>query len=215
MRNLALLFCGIFFTLAFSFSGLILSSNNILVGYSARPKPLMKRVNFKKGKSFSRGLCRVWPNKANRFILRWVVCIVTVSRSDVLVLAEMLNVDGALVHRFPVIISHKIASCWEPCEQGPDLMNVGGRPLNADWHHLHLYNPQITSEHSNMPPFAFLYQFKQLSKALLRMHCNFLQVLRMLLQRVMKVVPTRKAEALVAYLLSLKLDYSVPEAPIL
>jgi cytochrome c oxidase cbb3-type subunit 2 len=40
---------------------------------------------------------------------------------------------------------------------GPDLSNIGRRQPSADWHHLHLYNPRITSEGSIMPPFRFLY----------------------------------------------------------
>jgi cytochrome c oxidase cbb3-type subunit 2 len=34
-------------------------------------------------------------------------------------------------------------------------------------------------------------------------------------ERGYEIVPTRRAEALVEYLLSLKIDYSLPEAPIL
>ena len=37
--------------------------------------------------------------------------------------------------------------------------------LNADWHHLHLYNPQITSKRSNMPPFAFLYEVQAIEQS--------------------------------------------------
>lgn len=41
---------------------------------------------------------------------------------------------------------------------GPDLSNIGQRQPSEDWHYLHLYNPQITSEGSNMPPFPFLFE---------------------------------------------------------
>ena len=41
---------------------------------------------------------------------------------------------------------------------GPDLANIGARQPSKSWHHLHLYNPQITSPGSIMPPFAFLYE---------------------------------------------------------
>ncbi len=45
---------------------------------------------------------------------------------------------------------------------GPDLANVGGRPLNSDWRHQHLYNPRITSEGSLSPPFAYPYEVREI-----------------------------------------------------
>ena len=36
---------------------------------------------------------------------------------------------------------------------GPDLANIGARQTSRQWHYLHLYNPQITSAGSVMPPF--------------------------------------------------------------
>lgn len=41
---------------------------------------------------------------------------------------------------------------------GPDLANIGVRQPSTDWHYLHLYDPQITSPGSVMPPFKFLFQ---------------------------------------------------------
>jgi cytochrome c oxidase cbb3-type subunit 2 len=40
---------------------------------------------------------------------------------------------------------------------GPDLANIGARQPSNDWHHLHLYDPRLTSPGSIMPSFAFLY----------------------------------------------------------
>jgi cytochrome c oxidase cbb3-type subunit 2 len=40
---------------------------------------------------------------------------------------------------------------------GPDLSNIGRRQPSEDWHHLHLYNPRLTSPGSIMPAYAFLY----------------------------------------------------------
>jgi cytochrome c oxidase cbb3-type subunit 2 len=47
---------------------------------------------------------------------------------------------------------------------GPDLANIGvRRGIGQEaWHHLHLYNPQITSPGSIMPPFAFLYTMRKI-----------------------------------------------------
>ncbi len=40
---------------------------------------------------------------------------------------------------------------------GPDLAAIGVRQPSADWHYLHLYDPEITSPGSNMPKFPFLF----------------------------------------------------------
>ncbi|TWU45836.1 Cytochrome C oxidase, mono-heme subunit/FixO [Novipirellula aureliae] len=40
---------------------------------------------------------------------------------------------------------------------GPDLSNIGMRQPSEQWHFLHLYDPQITSKGSVMPPFKFLF----------------------------------------------------------
>jgi len=41
---------------------------------------------------------------------------------------------------------------------GPDLANIAVRQPSYDWHHLHLYNPRLTSPGSIMPAFAFMYE---------------------------------------------------------
>jgi cytochrome c oxidase cbb3-type subunit 2 len=41
---------------------------------------------------------------------------------------------------------------------GPDLANIAGRNPSREWHLLHLYDPQITSPGSIMPPFGFLFE---------------------------------------------------------
>lgn len=93
---------------------------------------------------------------------------------------------------------------------GPDLMNVGQRIPTADWHHLHLYNPRTTSPGSYMPPFAFLYDLREIgdtgpSPEALNLGGEFAP------PPGYEVVPKQEANDLVAYLLSLKLDYDLPE----
>jgi cytochrome c oxidase cbb3-type subunit 2 len=41
---------------------------------------------------------------------------------------------------------------------GPDLANIGTRQPSDEWHYLHLYDPQITSPGSIMPPLKFLFE---------------------------------------------------------
>ena len=94
---------------------------------------------------------------------------------------------------------------------GPDLSNVGKRITDADWHYKHFYNPRLVVEKSNMPSYSFLYETREIvgqasSKAL-----NFEG--EYAAKDGFEIVPTIKADALVAYMLSLKVDYDLPEAP--
>jgi cytochrome c oxidase cbb3-type subunit 2 len=96
---------------------------------------------------------------------------------------------------------------------GPDLSNIGVRNPSETWHFLHLYDPQITSKGSNMPPFAFLFDTKKKDpqnpdKDALRFPAGFDPGAGY------EVTPTHEMRALVAYLQSLKLSsYEIPEAP--
>ena len=93
---------------------------------------------------------------------------------------------------------------------GPDLANIGVRQPSSEWHHLHLYNPRITSPGSIMPRFAFLYETREVvgqpSADALDLPEDFG------LEPGYEVVPTAEARALVSYLL--QLDRSQPlDAP--
>ena len=94
---------------------------------------------------------------------------------------------------------------------GPDLMNVGERLEDPLWHHQHLYNPEITSEGSTMPAYHFLYEIRDIKNN--RMSIDAIQLTAPYgLAPGLELVPTKRAKALVAYLLSLRLDYDLPEA---
>lgn len=94
---------------------------------------------------------------------------------------------------------------------GPDLSNVGERREDAAWHLLHLYNPQINSPGSNMPAYSFLFDTREIvgeaSTRALELPAVFAP------PEGFEVIPTRKADSLVAYMLSLKVDYELNEAP--
>ncbi len=98
---------------------------------------------------------------------------------------------------------------------GPDLRNVAERPLPEKWsgldwedyQHLHLYSPRSVVEGSTMPAFDFLYEKRKIAgkpsdKALPLQG----------VEEGYEIVPSRRAEELVAYLASLRLDYELPEA---
>ncbi len=94
---------------------------------------------------------------------------------------------------------------------GPDLTNVGLR-YSAEWQHRHLYEPSEVSKGSIMPAFRYLYTMQKIQGA------PSADALKDLTgpyapKPGYEVVPTEDAKALVAYLLSLKRDYALPEAP--
>ncbi len=93
---------------------------------------------------------------------------------------------------------------------GPDLANIGLRQPSAEWHLRHLYNPQITSKGSIMPPFRFLFEKRKIglrpSPDALKLTGEFAP------EPGYEIVPKPEATALVQYLLSLKADAPLPEA---
>ncbi|HVU28083.1 MAG TPA: cbb3-type cytochrome c oxidase subunit II [Verrucomicrobiae bacterium] len=72
---------------------------------------------------------------------------------------------------------------------GPDLANIGLR-YDAAWEFAHLYDPKSRVKDSVMPPFRFLFETKN-----------------------GEVIPTEDAKNLVAYLLSLRADVPLYDAP--
>lgn len=93
---------------------------------------------------------------------------------------------------------------------GPDLANVGLRYPEL-WQHQHLYNPQITSPGSIMPPYAFLYEVRPISETrgpspdAIEIPSAFHP------GEGLEVVPTQRARDLVSYLMNLRQDYELPE----
>jgi cytochrome c oxidase cbb3-type subunit II len=94
---------------------------------------------------------------------------------------------------------------------GPDLTNVGVRQKDAQWYYRLLYNPQTISPTSIMPSYRWLFREQKIAGQPAN---NALK-----LEGADKpkpgyeIVPTAEGESLAAYLLSLKRDYNLPEAP--
>lgn len=90
---------------------------------------------------------------------------------------------------------------------GPDLANIGVRQPSAEWHHLHLYDPQITSPGSIMPPYPYLYKKQRIegepSPDALKLEGKWA------VEADHEVVPTERARALVAYLKRLDQSYEI------
>jgi ribosomal protein L7/L12 len=95
---------------------------------------------------------------------------------------------------------------------GPDLANVSARQPDAGWHLRHLYAPRLVVKGSAMPPYRFLFEKRKIER------CPSPDA--MVLPRDLapppgyEIVPKPEAGALVAYLLSLRADAPLFEAPL-
>ena len=98
---------------------------------------------------------------------------------------------------------------------GSDLTTIGERQPDSNWHHLLLYNPQIVLEGTHgMPRYSFLYKVQEIERTPSVNALQFDSDSKYAPKEGYEVVPTKRAEVLVDYLLSLKLDYSLPEVKI-
>jgi len=93
---------------------------------------------------------------------------------------------------------------------GPDLANIAARQPSDNWHYLHLYDPQLTSPGSIMPPFPYLFERRGVE---LEAPGDALQFPAERREPGVAVVPGLEARMLVAYLKSLDASYPVPEVP--
>jgi cbb3-type cytochrome oxidase cytochrome c subunit len=93
---------------------------------------------------------------------------------------------------------------------GPDLSNIGTR-ADANWQLLHLYAPKAVIANSTMPSFKFLFEVRKIGSApspdALKLPAEFAPAAGY------EVVPKAEANNLTAYLLSLKANVPLFEAP--
>jgi cbb3-type cytochrome oxidase cytochrome c subunit len=94
---------------------------------------------------------------------------------------------------------------------GPDLANIGVRKADANWQLSHLYAPGSVVAGSTMPPYRFLFEKRRIkggpSPDALNLPSGYAP------ESGYEIVPTDNARALVAYLLSLRADVPLFEAP--
>jgi cytochrome c oxidase cbb3-type subunit II len=94
---------------------------------------------------------------------------------------------------------------------GPDLANVGARPMDANWHLLHLYHPRTVVNGSIMPAYQYLFETRKIGR---QPSPNALKLPEAFAPKPgFEVVPKEDALRLVAYLQSLRLDQPLFEAP--
>jgi cytochrome c oxidase cbb3-type subunit 2 len=223
MKNLPLLFCGIFFALAFSFTGLIVSGNIQLGALEPSTERLVPS-----------------DEDPNQMVMPEGETLYPLKPSGLAEQGKQVYIELGCMYCHSQQVRRRgfgadIDRGWGPratvardyirqdrvllgtIRTGPDLAHLGGRyagQAGRDWNHLHLYNPQIVSEGSTMPPFAFLYKTQEIVNEPSPKALDFPPGSAYAPEPGFEVVPTRRAEALVEYLLSLKIDYSLPEAPI-
>jgi cbb3-type cytochrome oxidase cytochrome c subunit len=90
---------------------------------------------------------------------------------------------------------------------GPDLANVGVRLPDPNWHLRHLYAPNAVVPKSPMPPYRFLFEKRRLKGQ------RSPEALAVPVETGYEVIPTADARALVAYVLSLRQDEPLFDAP--
>lgn len=107
--------------------------------------------------------------------------------------------DYANIHRTSVWVN--TATLMGTERTGPDLTDVGNRQPSKDWNLMHLFNPRSVVSESIMPSYEWLFTVKEKpdsTDVIVSMPAQFLN------GRTGKVVATKKALQLVAYLQSLK-----------
>jgi cytochrome c oxidase cbb3-type subunit II len=96
---------------------------------------------------------------------------------------------------------------------GPDLANIGFRQTNAVWLLVHLYDPQLTSPGSTMPPYRYLFTKSRLMPGEAPSP-DALPPGTAGTAKDEQIVPSQEAQQLVAYLLSLRSEALLfPETP--
>jgi cytochrome c oxidase cbb3-type subunit 2 len=108
---------------------------------------------------------------------------------------------------------------------GPDLADVGTRQPDANWQLVHLYAPQSEVKDSAMPPFRYLFTLRKISgTGVSPVQTGATPVPRPSPDALFfpkgfgpptgyEVVPTAEARELAAYLLSLRADVPLYDAP--
>jgi cytochrome c oxidase cbb3-type subunit 2 len=94
---------------------------------------------------------------------------------------------------------------------GPDLANVGLRSYDADWHYRHLYAPESVVQDSKMPPYRYLFEERKVRQAASPEALKLLGAWAP--EAGLEIVPKAEAKALVAYLLNLRAEAPLFEAP--
>jgi cytochrome c oxidase cbb3-type subunit 2 len=94
---------------------------------------------------------------------------------------------------------------------GPDLANIGTRQPSEEWQYLHLYDPQITSPGSVMPPFKFMFVTAFDARPEPPLGSPVFRLPDAYSRRPTWIVPNKRAINLVSYLKSLQQSHDLEE----
>jgi cytochrome c oxidase cbb3-type subunit 2 len=94
---------------------------------------------------------------------------------------------------------------------GPDLADEGARLPDINWQLVHLYAPRSLMEGSMMPPYRYLFEVRKVGS---KPSLDALILPPELALAGREIVPTPEAKELAEYLLSLRVDVPLPDAPV-
>ena len=205
MKSLPVIFCGVFFTIALSWTGLILTSQiqyGSLERAAASPDeptlyPLQMSGAAIRGKDvyIAQGCLychtqQVRPRHQGGDIERGWGQRYTVARDYILQERVLLGT----------------------MRTGPDLADIGTRQKSNEWHYQHLFDPQLTSPGSVMPPFRFLFEQVPVMNGGRSDAIKLPDDYAFAPAPGYQWVPKQEARDLVQYLHSLRLNYNSPES---
>jgi cytochrome c oxidase cbb3-type subunit II len=211
MKNLPLLFLGIFFTLAFSWTGLILTSHLNLGGLGPTTSTLEDDGKLIAGE-------QLYPLKLGGIAKTGKQ--IYIDQGCMYCHTQQIRPKGfgadyergwgdrQTVARDYIFQERVMLGTMRT---GPDLANVGSRLSSEEWHYNHLYHPRITSPGSIMPPYPHLFEVRKIDGVRSADALNIPEVSAYAPPAGYEVIPTDRARALVAYLLALKVNYELPE----
>ena len=210
MNRAPTLFLGVFFALAFSFVGLVLTNQLTYGAFSTH-------VDEDEGKAFPQALPGIAAQ--GKLVYQDLGCISCHTQQvrrpgfgadtgeGSRGWGERQSVARDYLREERVLLgSQRI---------GPDLRNLAARKnadgveFTADWLYRYLYDPARMVKDSNQPRYAFLFKTQQIVGE------SSAKALKLSVDQApaagYEIVPTSRGEALVAYLLSLKDTYAYPE----
>jgi cytochrome c oxidase cbb3-type subunit 2 len=94
---------------------------------------------------------------------------------------------------------------------GPDLADEASRLPDINWQLVHLYAPRSLIEGSMMPPYRYLFEVRKIGR---KPSPDALMLPPELVLAGREIVPTLEAKELAEYLLSLRVDTPLPDAPV-
>ncbi|WP_404420912.1 cbb3-type cytochrome c oxidase subunit II [Nibricoccus sp. IMCC34717] len=206
MNRAPLLFLGVFFTLAFSWTGIVLV-NQISYG---QLKPVFDESENKVFPETHSGLA-----EQGKAVYQDLGCIYCHSQQvrrpgygtdDKRNWGDRQSVARDYIKEQRVLLGTS--------RTGPDLRNIGARQAGQggrEWHIRHMWDPQLTSPGSIMPPFKFLFETRKILKEASPKSVQHLLPPNAQPESGYEIVLTARGEALIEYLLSLKDTYTYPE----